>query len=730
MLSLNRKYSRILLLYAIIALTAFSLPVFSQETPEPEKKTLSADELEIEELSSMSLDQLMNVIIVTASAKKEAAISAPANITVYTGKEMKERGYRTLRDLMKDLPGLSMVGQFDINNSSHPVIRGSDGPKLLKLMINGMVVDSQNGYGPILAERYPIEGIDRVEFILGPYASLYGRNAYSGVLNIITKKGKDLQGGTVSLLYGRHHQLQATAIYANKWGGFDCYLSLFKNYSKQGIDLAEEYPEYYSVENRKNGTLWGSPVTFADGVSTDYVRPWDNNEIYFRVSHDIGIQLDFQYNHAKIPKVGDSYTPLFYASPEDAENNDTILNTRLKYDFSIKDIFSSSTSIVLQNYDCIGRNYYLDGTKKWYANESRGITLDEKLRYKVLDWKETYRNEIYLGISYELVKDKPLAYSWGSEPTWSDDDIKIYKFLNITVQDEMKIFDRVTIVGGLMYEHSNLYNDVFIPRVSSVVKIFDRTFIKLLYGKGFVTPDTEVGVDQVGIGENVKGTTGLNPEMITSYDVNVIHGFSDFMWLNVSGYYTTADNNIQKVNDSSLSAPFTSTWKNIGESTTYGTDITFNWKFKNLFKIFASYSYVDGSYEKVDSSGSLTTANYIPLTTRHRVKAGLNLFIWEGWFNLFILYSYIGNRYTWHESADSNNYAYQFDTPGYKLDPYHLVDINIKTTSNLHKNLSLSFGVRNLLDKKAFDPAYSDFSISVHAPLRRRYWTVQAEFSF
>jgi len=128
---------------------------------------------------NMSLEELMNVKVVTASAKSERIADAPANITVITAQEIENRGYRTVTDIFPDLPGVIMISR-EPTGSVIPIIKGLYGNRRLKIMINGMeVMTTKASFEPFFGTgAIPVSMIERVEFISGPYSSLYGRNTF------------------------------------------------------------------------------------------------------------------------------------------------------------------------------------------------------------------------------------------------------------------------------------------------------------------------------------------------------------------------------------------------------------------------------------------------------------------------------------------------------------------------------------------------------------------------
>jgi len=645
--------------------------------------------------------------IYIASAKAEHIEDAPACVFVITGDEMRNRGYRSIFDLLKDLPGMTWENQIGNEKNGAPVIRGLVYQKRLKILLNGMDIADKAGSGWGWDHRMPIEGIERVEYILGPYASLYGRNSFSGVLNIVTKSGEDLNGGEVTALYGTWNRMQGSAVYGKKVNNWDVYLSIFKNYSQKGQDLTNDFPDRYSREARlaQISPVFGTPVEFVGDASDDFYLWWDSLDLYFKTKNDNGLQFDIQYNKTKWPQVGTFLTPLFYCSPTDADTEDTYLNTRIKYDYTQAEKWSSSTMLQYQKWEDEGKLNYIDDLYRWYVGKTRAWQLEQKFQYEIADW-----NNIYLGISYEKVKPTPVKGSDrvnpAQKPDLSGTELN-NNYTNFTLQDEIQIKENLSTVIGAMYERSNTYDDVIIPRFSTIWDVTAKTTLKFLYGGGYITPDLIVLNDQIIPDGSIKGSANLKPEKLTSYEINLIHKFNDKTRFSSSVYVNEVKDVIFLQNDSSLPAPFTSIYRNSGEKETRGFELNFDYGITDTIKLFTSYGYVEGFTKTADG----VKTKRLPLAAKQHIKAGINMLLLNGKLNLYIHDLYVGQMDTWTTNT----------LPG-----YNLVDINLLTTPLFHKEWHLSLGINNVFDKIAFDPPYLAQLVSPdRVPLKRRHWTLQ-----
>jgi outer membrane receptor for ferrienterochelin and colicins len=161
-------------------------------------------EVDDEELGDLSLDQLMQVSVSTASNVDEKLGDAPASVIVLSRTELENRGYRQLGDLFDDLPGMDVVRPHG-DNWVLVYWRGfrGDVSAPFLLMIDGVPVNSLYFLDvdvPLTA--YPLSSIDRVEIVQGPASSVYGPNAFMGVVNVITQNDADVDGLTHRIQLG------------------------------------------------------------------------------------------------------------------------------------------------------------------------------------------------------------------------------------------------------------------------------------------------------------------------------------------------------------------------------------------------------------------------------------------------------------------------------------------------------------------------------------------------
>ena len=172
-------------------------------------------------LKQLSLAELGNVQVTTASKEPEEVWKTPAAIYVITQEDIRRSGATNLPDILRLAPGVE-VGQIDSDHWSVS-IRGFGAELSNKLLV---LIDGRSVYTPLYAGVYwqaqatPLVDIERIEVIRGPGGTIWGANAVDGIINIITKSSKDTHGAMLSAGGGNVDQGTGVARYgaANSHG--------------------------------------------------------------------------------------------------------------------------------------------------------------------------------------------------------------------------------------------------------------------------------------------------------------------------------------------------------------------------------------------------------------------------------------------------------------------------------------------------------------------------------
>src|SRR5260221_3351107 len=205
-----------------------------------------------EDLKHLSLEQLGNVEVTTASKEPEQVWRTPAAIYVITQEDIRRSGATSIDEVLRLAPGLE-VARTDSDHWAVGV-RGFGGQFSKSLLV---LVDGRSVYSPLFAGVYwqvqdtLLEDIERIEVIRGPGGTIWGANAVNGVINIITKSTKDTHGLLVSMSGGNVVQ----GIGEVRMGGTNGVGLDYRVYGKGFIRGPEFHPDGSNFDHWKTGQL-------------------------------------------------------------------------------------------------------------------------------------------------------------------------------------------------------------------------------------------------------------------------------------------------------------------------------------------------------------------------------------------------------------------------------------------------------------------------------------------
>jgi iron complex outermembrane receptor protein len=211
---------------AIALVICLVLPALSQQT--------------IPDLMDRSLEDLMT-IKVTSVSKTEQTLSRTASaVFVITAADIRRSGATNIPDLLRMVPGIDVA---QINGNTWAIsARGLNGRFSSVLLV---LVDGRNVYTPTFGGVFwdvldlPLEDIERIEVIRGPGGTIWGANAVNGVINIITRKAADTQGGIMAGSGGNLNQGSGTVQYGGALGtntNYRIFTKYFNQNHMPGLD--------------------------------------------------------------------------------------------------------------------------------------------------------------------------------------------------------------------------------------------------------------------------------------------------------------------------------------------------------------------------------------------------------------------------------------------------------------------------------------------------------------
>jgi iron complex outermembrane receptor protein len=219
-------------------------------------------------LKHLSLEQLGDVEVTTASKEPEQVWRTPAAIYVLTRDDIRRSGATSIPEVLRLVPGVE-VARVDSDHWSVG-IRGFGAVLASKLLV---LIDGRSIYTPLFAGVYwqvqatPLEDIERIEVIRGPGGTIWGANAVDGVINIITRNAKETHGSMMSLGGGNADEGTGTVRYG------------------RGNDRGFNYRVYGMGFNR-------SPEFHSGSTNFD---DWRMGQAGFRADRDLGARDTFTF---------------------------------------------------------------------------------------------------------------------------------------------------------------------------------------------------------------------------------------------------------------------------------------------------------------------------------------------------------------------------------------------------------------------------------------------------
>src|SRR4051812_3874347 len=224
----------------LLILTVTNLRVGAQQ---PETMRLAQD------LKRLSIEELTQLDITTASRRKEPMATVAAAVSVIRGEDIRRSGVANLAEALRLGDGVE-VARAD-NETWAISARGFNITTANKLLV---LIDGRTVYSPLFAGTFwsvqdvPLDDIDRIEVIRGPGGVTWGANAVNGVVNIITKRAGESTGARAILVAGTEERV-ATLQYGGAAPGVD-YRVYGKFRGRDGQVLA-------SGEDADDGVMYG-----------------------------------------------------------------------------------------------------------------------------------------------------------------------------------------------------------------------------------------------------------------------------------------------------------------------------------------------------------------------------------------------------------------------------------------------------------------------------------------
>lgn len=210
--------------------------------------------------------QTQIVQVTSVSKKPEDLYKAPATVMVITEEDIRQRGYTDLEILFSDLPGFDVSRTYGLTYSNI-YQRGyrSDNTERTLFMIDGIEENDMWSNIVYWSTQIPISNVKRVEIVYGPASTIYGANAFLGVVNVITKSPKEVLGSKKAALianagYGSYRTRYADVTAAARVEGMSVSVT-GRAYFSNEANLSK-YPEYDFNPDDYNSVNYKKALSF------------------------------------------------------------------------------------------------------------------------------------------------------------------------------------------------------------------------------------------------------------------------------------------------------------------------------------------------------------------------------------------------------------------------------------------------------------------------------------
>ena len=420
----------------------------------------------------------MGEIVVTPTRTETPLENVGSAVTVISRKEIEDSQTRAVTELLRKVPGVSVVQSGRPGGQTSVFTRGLNSNQTLFLLDGARIGNPLNGL--VTLSNLTADQVERIEVVRGPQSTLYGADALGGVVNIVTRKGEGSLGGSVTLEGGTHNAFRQAI---DLWGAGKTFSG--------ALSFAHTATDNVFKNDRYENTTVGGSATF---------KPVENFEI----------TGTFRYTNGRNGLPG----PVGAFLPNLNEHlSDESIFGRIAIDWTLFDIWKQTLSISENHEELFDRG------DPFARSDSRADTLQIGWQHNVKLAKD---NTLTAGLDWYVNKGQ-------YETVDSTPFEKTVRNTAVYVQDQAFLFNRLSLTGGVRYDDNSSFGSRFTYRGAAVLR-FDETGtrIKGSIGTGFKAPtlnDLYLSFPSFGTASN----PDLKPEKSVGWDVGFEQDLGKFV---------------------------------------------------------------------------------------------------------------------------------------------------------------------------------------------------------
>jgi outer membrane receptor for ferrienterochelin and colicin len=627
----------------------------------------------INKLFEMSLSDLLNQEVITTSKFAQKSAEAASSIIVITSDEIRYFNYSTLAEALNSCPGIYISNDKNYTYvGSRGFSRPTDYNNRILIMIDGHVFN-EVVYGSAFMGNelgLDLKNIKRIEIIRGPGASVYGSGAMLNVVNIIMKKGYEINALQLSTGLGSFGRKDFSAEYGKQIGNF--------NVSASAIGGLYNGQNYYFPELNSSETNYG--------ISRD--MDWEKyGGFHAKIENE-----NFSLSGAVTSRIKGVPTGAYQTNltgDVSSTDNRGYIEAGFKKNLTMK-----SSMFVKAYYD----SYHYTGSwpiGTWNDRDAgNGKWAGSEVQYYL---EAGEKNIITAGLEYKYIF-RANYKEWDDSNVYFNDNFP-FTFLSLYAQDQFKILDNFILTGGLRFDQYSIFGNSLSPRLSMVYQYSDVSSVKILYSEAFRIPNIYESFYRAQ--DDHESNPHIKPEKIRSIELAWGHKISDSFYLSASLYRFYMHNLIDLTSDT-----ITGLTKFINIGKTLGTGIEAELRFQPGIK---SSGYFNVSLQRAKDELSGTRLTNSPDLM---IKSG---WIWPVYNKLFIAPEFFFE--TGRETLKGN-----------MTDNVYLFNLSLRTAKFL-KYFDIAFKIRNIFDNKYKYPGgYEHAQDALIQDRRNLYLQLNAKF--
>jgi iron complex outermembrane receptor protein len=632
---------------------------------------------------------------IQAATKTEIPLSeAPGSVTVVTARQIRESGARTIPEALRMVAGVNvrwnpMVQTVDMRSFGQNPFTSR-----VLLLIDGVPYNSWNKGG---FPQHPgfdffvLQNVKRIEVVRGPGSSLYGENAFWGVINIVTLSGEDLEGGRVEV-FGGDLETRSVGVVAGKKLGEGSLLVSAKT-------LESQFPmAFWFAEN--DAAVEGTDI-FVKGRYKGFQA-----SVYRHEDSADGFS-----EPVEIPGL----PPGAFRSIEKIEQTVDIFALKFEHQWENRQVsFSGDLSYARRKgAHCAGCHASTQREEFTHTDENHGNQLIADLR---LGFDRVPGHKILVGVEARRISAGDHSDELLDVETPGAEVVLEYTKVAAYVQDQIELAGgRTRLTLGARYDGgTDLFGDEISPRIAALFRASDEVVLRAGWSQAFRFPSfselyqsswfftLDAGAFSVPLSV-FQPNPGLEPEKITTWDVGGDYRFSSGLSGKVDLFYSELEDFIvMSFPEVPPGAPVPLIFENHpDDASIWGGEAELRWSYDQV-NGFVNWSVQnsDGEDRGVDSSGKPLELVYAP---ENKLAFGLFLGPFAGFR--------MGIEAQWRDEVLAPSFWNFISTgdplaPEAVLDDFTLVHANVSYElpfASGRRSSRLTFYAKNLLDEEPIE---------------------------